>query len=275
MVSSRDFNELWIIDHSTPSDLTHTFEGHLLYRWGNPEAYGRGTASDRMLHSQHDARWIQDGRVMVFSNGNERPDGFYSTVEILTPPLNAGGTYSLTSEGPWGPEMIDWRYPTILDADFFSQNTSGAQQLRNGNILITEGASGDIREIDENQEVVWNYRNPIGVFGAATQGAPAPENAVFRAERYAAAHPGLAGRELTPGEVLEITTKAPTCTVFPEPSCPADLNGNYFVEVEDLLNMLTSFGCTSNCEGDLDGDGTVGIGDLLVLLSSVGAPCPY
>lgn len=275
MVSSRDFNELWIIDHSTPSDLTHTFQGHLLYRWGNPEAYGRGTADDRMLHSQHDARWIQDGRVMVFSNGNERPDGFYSSVEILTPPLNAGGTYSLTSEGPWGPEMTDWRYPTVLDAEFFSQNTSGAQQLPNGNILITEGASGDIREIDENQDVVWNYRNPIGVFGAATQGAPAPENAVFRAERYAAAHPGLAGRELTPGEVLEITTKASTCTVFPEPSCPTDLNGNYFVEVEDLLNMLTSFGCTSNCDGDADGDGTVGIGDLLVLLSSVGAPCPY
>ena len=63
--------------------------------------------------------------------------------------------------------------------------------------------------------------------------------------------------------------------MFPEPSCPADLNGNYFVEVEDLLNMLTSFGCTSNCEGDLDSDGTVGIGDLLVLLSSLGAPCPY
>ena len=63
--------------------------------------------------------------------------------------------------------------------------------------------------------------------------------------------------------------------VFPEPSCPADFNGNYFVEVEDLLNMLTSFGCTSNCEGDLDSDGAVGIGDLLVLLSGLGAPCPY
>ena len=71
--------------------------------------------------------------------------------------------------------MTDWRYPTVLDAEFFSQNTSGAQQLPNGNILITEGASGDIREIDENQDVVWNYRNPIGVFGAATQGCPSPE----------------------------------------------------------------------------------------------------
>ena len=40
MVSSRDFNELWIIDHSVPNDLTGTEASHLLYRWGNPEAYG-------------------------------------------------------------------------------------------------------------------------------------------------------------------------------------------------------------------------------------------
>lgn len=275
MVSSRDFNELWIIDHSTPSTLTGTPAGHLMYRWGNPEAYGRGTAADRVLHSQHDARWIQDGQIMVFSNGNERPDGFFSTVEIITPPLNPDGSYTLDLDAAFGPVGTTWRYPSILDSEFFSQNTSGAQQLPNGNILITEGASGEIREIDENQEVVWNYRNPVGVFGASTQGAPAPQNAVFRAERYAAAHPGLAGRELTPGEVLEITLTAPMCTTFPEPSCPADFNGNYFVEVGDLLAMLTSFGCISECEGDLDSDGAVGIGDLLVLLSSVGAPCPY
>ena len=274
MVSSRDFNELWIIDHSTPSDLVHTEDGHLLYRWGNPEAYGRGNTSDRVLHSQHDARWIQDGRVMVFSNGNERPDGFFSTVEIIAPPLNADGKYTLTSDAPWGPGMTEWRYPSALDPEFFSQNTSGAQQLPNGNILITEGASGEIREIDENEQVVWNYRNPIGAFGAATQGAPAPANMVFRAERYAAAHPGLAGRDLTAGTVLEITIETPSCVVFPEPSCPADFNGNYFVEVEDLLVMLTSFGCTTTCEGDIDGDGSVGIGDLLVLLSTVGSPCP-
>ena len=29
---------------------------------------------------------------------------------------------------------------------------------------------------------------------------------------------------------------------YPEPSCAADLNGNYFVEVNDLLGMLTGFG---------------------------------
>ena len=275
MVSSRDFNELWIIDHSTPSNLTHTSAGHLMYRWGNPEAYGRGTASDRVLHSQHDARWIQNGQVMVFSNGNERPDGFFSTVEVITPPLNPEGGYTLEGDAPWGPEGTDWRYPSILDADFFSQNTSGAQQLPNGNILITEGATGELTEVTLDQEVVWSYVNPIGSFGATVQGSNPVLNGVFRAERYAAAHPALAGRELESHGVLEITVTPPVCELHPEPSCPADVNGNYFIDVNDLLGLLTGFGCTSSCQGDLDSDGSVGIADLLLLLSSIGTPCPY
>ena len=57
MVSSRDFNELWVIDHSIPNDLTATAAGHLLYRWGNPEAYDRGDSSHQRLFYQHDIHW--------------------------------------------------------------------------------------------------------------------------------------------------------------------------------------------------------------------------
>ena len=172
-----------------------------------------------------------------------------------------------------GPEGTDWRYPSILDADFFSQNTSGAQQLPNGNILITEGASGEIREVTLDQQVVWNYVNPIGPFGATAQYDNPAINGVFRAERYAAAHPALAGRDLVAQGLLEISLNPPACVLYPEPSCAADLNGNYFVEVNDLLGMLTGFGCTGGCPGDLDGDGSIAISDLLVLLGTIGSPC--
>jgi hypothetical protein len=275
MISSRDFSEFYVLDHSVPLSETNGPGGHLLYRWGNPAAYGRGTESDRILYNQHDARWIQDGQIMVFSNGNERPDGYFSTVEVLTPPLNANGTYNLDPTAPWGPDGTDWRYPSILDADFFSQNTSGAQQLPNGNILITEGASGEIREVTLDQEFVWHYINPVGSFGAAAQGANPILNGVFRAMRYPAAYPGLAGRDLVPGNVLEITDQPLACELFPEPSCKPDLDGDYLVEVDDLLMLLTGFGCTDSCTGDLDDDGAVGIGDVLVLLSGIGTPCPY
>ena len=275
MVSSRDFSEFWIIDHNVPMNQTATDAGHLLYRWGNPEAYGRGTNEDQVLFSQHDARWIQDGQIMVFSNGNERPDGYFSSVEVMTPPLNEDGSYALDPTAPWGPEGTDWRYPSILDADFFSQNTSGAQQLPNGNILITEGASGEIREVTLDQEIVWNYINPVGSFGATAQGGDPILNGVFRAERYAAAYPGLAGRDLPGQGVLEITDLPPLCELFPEPSCSADLNGNYLIEVEDMLNLLSEFGCNLACNADLDGDGATGISDILILLGGIGAPCPY
>lgn len=273
IISSRDFNELWILDHSVPSGETSGPGGHLLYRWGNPEAYGRGTEADRVLHSQHDARWIDSGQIMVFSNGNERPDGLYSTVEIITPPINPNGTYSIDPTAAFGPAETDWRYPTVLDADFFSQNTSGAQQLPNGNILITEGASGAIREVTLEEELVWNYVNPVGILGATPQGSLPLQGGVFRAERYPAAHPGLAGRTLTPYGVLEITDEPAPCVLHPEPSCPADLDQDYLIEVGDVLVLLTGFGCTQNCSGDLDDDGAVGIADLLVVLAGIGNLC--
>ena len=73
--------------------------------------------------------------------------------------------------------------------------------------------------------------------------------------------------------MLEISLNPPACVLYPEPSCAADLNGNYFVEVNDLLGMLTGFGCTGGCPGDLDGDGSIAISDLLVLLGTIGSPC--
>lgn len=275
MVSSRDFSELWIIDHSISMAESPTEAGDLLYRWGNPRAYGRGEDSDQAFFQQHDARWDLEGQIMVFSNGNNRPDGAYSTVEIIQPPLTPDGSYTIGNETSWGPAEAHWVYPPQPNLSFFSQNTSGAQPLPNGNILITEGASGEIREITEDFEVVWCYINPVGAFGPTVQGVPPAVNAVFRAERYAAAHPALAGRNLTGQGVLEVTTNPSVCQLYPEPSCAADFNGNYLVEVGDLLALLSHFGCLAGCQGDLDGDQAVGIGDLLVLLSAVGSPCPY
>ncbi len=74
--------------------------------------------------------------------------------------------------------------------------------------------------------------------------------------------------------VLEITDNPPACELFPEPSCPGDFNGNYLIDVSDLLSMLSEFSCSSECSNDLDEDGVVGIGDLLILLGGLGLPCP-
>ncbi|MHC4414557.1 MAG: FG-GAP-like repeat-containing protein [Planctomycetota bacterium] len=57
------------------------------------------------------------------------------------------------------------------------------------------------------------------------------------------------------------------------PSCPADLDGDGFVGIRDLLVLLAAWGTDPGGPPDLDGDGFVGIRDLITLLSEWG-PCP-
>jgi len=95
-------------------------------------------------------------------------------------------------------------------------NISGAQRLPNGNTLICDGPHGIFFEVTAAKEVVWKYINPVVASGPLTQGDPIPtgqqgqENNVFRAYRYAPNYAGLAGKDLTPGDLIE---KYPTTAV--------------------------------------------------------------
>jgi hypothetical protein len=52
------------------------------------------------------------------------------------------------------------------------------------------------------------------------------------------------------------------------PCAAADVDCDGVVGVNDLLDLLSQFGCSADCGwGDIDGDGTVGVGDILALLS--------
>ena len=183
------------------------------------------------------------------------------------------GTYSLDPEVAIGPATTDRTYPPALDADFFSQNTSGAQQLPNGNLLITEGASGALREVNADDEVVWSYVNPMGTFGATSQFSTPIANAIFKAERYPPDHPALIDKDLQGNGVLELTLEEPICELYPAPDCTADLDGDLLVGTSDLLIFLSSFGCSSNCTGDFNGNGLVEVADLLEFLGAIGNAC--
>jgi len=56
--------------------------------------------------------------------------------------------------------------------------------------------------------------------------------------------------------------------------CPADLDNDLYVGVNDVLTLLSEFGCTSDCTTDLTGDDIVSIVDVLAVLSAFGHPCP-
>ena len=207
-ISSRRFNEIWIVDHGTSTEEAAGPAGDLLYRYGNAEAYGRGDAEDRVLFGQHDVQWIpeghpQAGQLMVYNNGNDRPGCQCSTIDVWSPPLMADGTYDIPTQEAMGPAGFGWTYPAVPNAEFYSPNISGVQPLPNGNHLICEGAYGHLFEVTLEGELVWDYVNPEGNAGVFPQGTEPLQNAVFRAYRYGPDYPGLEDKELVASAPLQ------------------------------------------------------------------------
>ena len=55
--------------------------------------------------------------------------------------------------------------------------------------------------------------------------------------------------------------------------CPEDVNGDGFVSVADVLQVLSEFGCSASCTNDVNGDGAVTVADVLAVLSAFGSNC--
>lgn len=55
--------------------------------------------------------------------------------------------------------------------------------------------------------------------------------------------------------------------------CSSDINGDGITAIDDLLGLLSEFGCLSDCTQDVDGNGLVSSGDLLILLAAFGMEC--
>lgn len=63
----------------------------------------------------------------------------------------------------------------------------------------------------------------------------------------------------------------------PPPECPEDLNGDGWINLSDLAQLLAGYGITSgatHADGDVNGDGAVNLSDLAQLLSVYGTQCP-
>ena len=203
-------NEIWVIDHSTTTEEAagHTASrwgrgGDLLYRWGNPGAYGHAGDAERQLGFQHDVRWVSEGRpgaghLTLFNNRIGDPEPSYSAVFELVPPTAGDGRYLVPDTGPFGPEEPTWRYVASDRTTFFSSFISGAHRLVDGNTFITAGAQGRFFEVTSDGEIVWEYWTPYAGTLPGNQATNANPYSVFRATKVAPNHPALAGRELAP-----------------------------------------------------------------------------
>jgi hypothetical protein len=181
VICARKTNEIYIIDHSTTTEEAagHAggncgMGGDFLYRWGNPQVYGRGSEEDKYFDVIHGVNWIDDGLpgagdLLAFNNG-DRPgtEDDYSTVEEIVPPLQEDGTYYLAPDSAFGPVTSTWTYGG--PGGFFGGPTHcGAFRLPNGNTLICATADGYVFEVTEAGATVWDYDDP---------------NRIARAQRY-------------------------------------------------------------------------------------------
>jgi hypothetical protein len=171
LISAHNFDEVWIIDHSTTTEEAASHSGgiyghggDLLYRWGNPQTYNRGDASDKKLYFQHQCCWVKPGlpgagHILVFSNGNTRPGGHISSVDEITPDVNNDtGEYYLPPGGTYGPANLTWQY--MLPANLFSDGFGGSQRMLNNNTLICSGWTGTFIEVTPDKQIVWTFINP-------------------------------------------------------------------------------------------------------------------
>ena len=167
LFSARNVSTIGIVD--PPRD---DGPGSLRWRFGQPE-----------ISHQHHASWQSDGRVLVYDNGMHRlQDLSYSRVLAINPEN----------------DEFDVIFQGMPREQFFSAHISGVSRLPNGNHLITEGAAGRLFEVDSRSAVVWEWISPFQTLqrGDLT-------NWVFRAWRYDADYPGLAGRELNPERQID------------------------------------------------------------------------
>ncbi len=222
MVSLHNLNEIWIIDHGTTTAEAagHTggargHGGDLLYRWGNPSTYDEGTPADQRLFGQHHATWIASGfphagNILVFNNGAGRPQGNYSSLDILVPPTDDQGNYVHAPGTAYGPNGASESITAPVPTDLFSSFIGGVFPTENG-YLVTNGPIGEFLQFDTNDSIIWRYRNPVNGSGPMTQGDQPLDNSVFRAVYYPADFSGFVGRDMTPGYELELMPTTSLC----------------------------------------------------------------
>lgn len=186
LISSMNYGEVYVIDRKT---------GKIVYRWGNPAAYGMGTKADKILAVQHDARWMDDdtlphtGDFTVHNNragkipGKEGPFAmgvtYTSILEVKLPSMK-DRAYPRENGKPYTAE-ITWQYkPDPLDS-WYCPFMGGASRLPNGNTLVVNSYNKRIFEVTPKGEMVLNFH------------IPGPGR-IFRIYKIPASHPALKGK---------------------------------------------------------------------------------
>ncbi|MES2533072.1 MAG: aryl-sulfate sulfotransferase [Pseudomonadota bacterium] len=128
-----------------------------------------------VVSHQHAPVALANGNILAFDNGNFRTGAHvaFSRVLEIDPATNT----------------VVWAYADEMVNAFFTAFMGNAQPLPNGNVHITESATGRLFEVNREGEVVWEYILPWFAEypdAAARKTGPGRLNSVFQTYRYTA-----------------------------------------------------------------------------------------
>ena len=270
ILSVPTFSEVWVIDHSTDTQEAAGSTGglggvggDLMYRFGNPLAYRKGTVEDQILFYQHDIHWIDDfieqvdpyyDKMAVFNN---RVGADFSTAEIFTAPFDMYEWSYFQDNGLWGPTTTDLTLSHPNPQAMYSTGLSSIQYLPNGNFLLTSGRWGYSFELTPDNNIVWEYVTPLVAGVPASQGDTLSinNNLTFRMKRFPPDYSAFDGKDLTPMGYLEENPVTDFCSqilpvaelmddykmkVYPNPAnemITIEWDGGVYVDIE-VFDML-------------------------------------
>ncbi len=228
ILSVPGFNEIWVLDHSVSTEEASGHVGgrigvggDIAYRWGNPHAYDRGTASEQKLFFQHDVAWVDDfvdgafehyGKIEFFNN-RIGPD--YSAGQLLRSPFDMYDWIYPKTNMVWGPPDYDLTVTHPDTTALYSNILSSVQLLPNNNWLICSGRSGYSFELDSEGALIWEYRTPFKAGLPVSQGdsLQVNDNFTFRMDRYPVDFVAFEGKDLSPKGYIEQNPNESFCTI--------------------------------------------------------------
>lgn len=128
--------------------------GEIIWAWGPGK-----------LQGQHIPVMLDDGRILVFDNGESGID------------IKNSREYSRVLEVDPRTDEVVWEYVAEPPSKFYSSSRGSSQRLPNGNTLVTDSNTGRLFEITREGECVWEWKNP----DLDDRGNRMP---IYRAKRY-------------------------------------------------------------------------------------------